>query len=139
MHSSRRTRSRPVFFDTGKRAALTALEVNRSVRPMKHASPFLALLAAAALLGCDRKPTVVMPPGPSPATQAQAEFERKLDSANPQEQLAVLNDAVSAWLMLKGTPPPNLEALVAEKMLPRLPQPPAGRRFELAGEKVVLR
>lgn len=106
---------------------------------MTLARTLLAILAATALLGCDRKPTVVMPPGPSPATQAQAEFERKLDSANPQEQLAVLNDAVTAWMMLKGTPPPNLEALVAEKMLPRLPQPPAGRRFELAGEKAVLR
>ncbi len=102
-------------------------------------SNILGVLAVVILLGCDRKPATVIPPGPSPAVLAQAEFERKLDSANPKEQLAVLNDALAAWMMLKGTPPPNLEALVTEKMLPRLPQPPAGRRFELAGETVVLK
>lgn len=106
---------------------------------MTHAPILLAILTAVALSGCERKPAVVMPPGPSPAAQAQAEFERKLDSQNPQEQLEVLNSAVAAWEMLKGTPLPSLEALVQEKVLPRLPQAPAGRKFELAGGKVVLR
>lgn len=106
---------------------------------MTHAPTLLAILTVAVLSACERKAAVVMPPGPSPATQAQAEFERKLDSQNPQEQLEVLNSAVAAYDMLKGGPPPSLEALVQEKVLPRLPQPPAGRRFELAGGKVVLR
>ena len=78
----------------------------------------------------------------SPAVdEAEREFERKLNSPLPDEQLAALNEVLEAWVMQKGEPPESLEEFVHERHLKQLPSPPAGRRFMIDRKamRVVLR
>ena len=78
----------------------------------------------------------------SPATDAaEREFQRKLNSSLPAEQLAALNEVLEAWVMKKRKAPVSLEEFVREGHLKRLPTPPAARRFVIDRKavRIVLR
>lgn len=74
-------------------------------------------------------------PADSPAAKANSEMDQKLASGNAQLQLQVLDDLVQAWVMSKNSIPKDLEELVKEKMLSKVPAAPPGKRFAIDQKK----
>ena len=98
------------------------------------------------------EPPVVVPPvqpvdPTTPETQSEegalspAEIiARKLISANPEENLEVLNEALEAWITQKGALPEKLSDMVNGELLPMLPMAPEGKAFiiDRAAKRIVL-
>lgn len=107
---------------------------------MKFAWPVLLLLLAVSLAagGCNRKkggaPVATHQFSPE-AMQAVVEAEK-----SPQSSLALLNETLKDWVLLRNQFPKNLDEFVSAGMLPRLPLAPPGKRFvmDVQQRRVVL-
>ena len=101
--------------------------------------PGLALIAALSLAGCGGKPAASAPATNAPASSASplsapADYLGALGKGQQQAikvvDTASLKQAIQMFNTEQGRNPRDLNELVEEKYLPRLPEAPAGMRLE---------
>lgn len=100
----------------------------------------ITVLAATLLAGCEKDAPPPPPVAPTPAATVPAAGEPTANSlieapreATPMEQsqAAYLTLQVQEFAAKNGRVPTDLSELVAAKMLPKLPVPPRGFRYEI--------
>jgi hypothetical protein len=98
----------------------------------------ITLLAAFFLVGCDNKPSqpTVSSSSPSSPTPASAPADYLGGMANAQNRaiktvdVASLNQAIQLFEVDKGRFPKDLNELVAEKLIARVPEAPYGMKLD---------
>ena len=117
----------------------------------------LATILGGAGCGPDKQPAAAPPPPPRvtvaapPAAATTGAAQKagvnagpndpivRIDAAASSEaQLASLNFALNMWMERRGRAPTNLNALVSEKLIDRIPSAPAGKRFAVDPKKNVV-
>ena len=105
-----------------------------------HAMKLLPCLLLAAIAitipSCGAKKNPVAP-GPNAAME---KFAAELNGSDPEAHLRVLTEALQAYMMTKNMLPKELSELVSSGLIPKLPAPPTGQKFEIdkAAAAVVL-
>ena len=77
----------------------------------------------------------VLMPGCRKRPAAAAPAEVKPEPPNPAADLPNLTIAVRAYVMTQGKSPATLDDLVKSGCIPRLPTPPAGKKYAIDVQK----
>ncbi|EEF57564.1 hypothetical protein [Pedosphaera parvula] len=86
---------------------------------------YLSLFASLALAGCSKSSTTANQPaasGDSAMANAQNKALKVVDTAS-------LNQAIQMFKVQEGRNPNTLDELVEKKVIPALPEPPAGMKY----------
>lgn len=94
----------------------------------------LLVVCLATGAACNRKK--VEPPGP-PSTFTPAAIQQVADAEkSPQASLEMLNENLKDWVLRKSVCPKDPQEFVTAGVLPRLPNPPPGKKFIIDAQHI---
>ena len=104
---------------------------------------FLALLAAlvVTMVGCKRSPKVAIASGPVASTKSSLVLPEgfppsSVTSPSPAPVAKQLNDALNAFLEMRGGFPEDINDLTFTKMISAVPPAPPGKKYAVDAKKL---
>lgn len=95
---------------------------------MKLTTSLLLVALALCVPGCGAKK---LPNVPATSNEALEKFNADLNGTDPEAHQRVLTEALGAYFMTKNDVPKDLNDLVTSGLIPKLPAPPEGQKFEI--------